>query len=73
LKMDANDSNIRFANFLNETLEELLLEKDPLNRRRATDVTVRFRAYLNDKRLDSDFELDTVLFKEARITNKKCL
>jgi len=59
--MDTNDSNIRFANVSDETLEKLLLEKDTLNRRRATNVAVRiFRAY--EKRLDTDFELDTVLF-----------
>jgi len=61
--MDSNNSNIRFADVSDETLEKLLLEKDALNRRSATNVAVRvFRAYLNKKRLDTDFELDTDLF-----------
>jgi len=46
--MDANDSNIWFASASDKTVTL----KDPLNRRRATDVAVRvFSMYLNEKKV----------------------
>jgi len=46
------DCNIPVASVSDETLEKLLLEKDTLNKRRATYVSIRvFRAYLNEKQV----------------------
>jgi len=58
--MDANDGYIWFASVSDK---KLLLDEDTLNKRIVTDIAVRiFRAYLSEKRLETNIELDTALF-----------